>query len=92
MECNTATRISKRPCSVAMLCFLLVSGCAFHRTPDQVDDLLSQALRAAETHHEFELDAEAALLIDAISAVDGDYPGLRDLSGDLDPGAGVGIS
>ena len=83
--------VSRRLHTFALLSCLLLSACAFHRTPDQVEDLLAQAFRAAEKHQEFEMEAEAALLIDAISAVDGDYPGLHDLTGDIDPAARIGM-
>jgi hypothetical protein len=62
-----------------------------HRRPDQVEDLLAQAYRAAENHHEFDLDPEAAVLLAAIAAVDEGYPGLRDLEEDLQPAAGAGL-
>jgi hypothetical protein len=91
MEANSRMHESKRLPLVGVLCCLLLNACAFNRTPDQVEDLISQAFRAAEKHHEFQMDAEAALLMDAISAVDQDYPGLRDLTDDLDPGALEGM-
>lgn len=83
---------SKQRCPLVILCCLALSACAFNRHPDQVEDLLAQALRAAEKHREFEMDGEAALLIGAISAIDTDYPGLRDLTDDLDPAARVGMT
>lgn len=69
---------------------LLLTACAT-RTPDQVEDLLFQALRAAETHHEFDLDPEAAVLLDAIYAIDESFPGALDLEEDLDPAARLGM-
>jgi hypothetical protein len=82
---------SKRRCLLVILCCLVLSACAFNRHPDQVEDLLAQAFRAAEKHREFEMDGEAALLIGAISAIDTDYPGLQDLTDDLAPAARVGM-
>ncbi len=76
--------------AILTLCGLLASGCA-SRTPDQVEDLLFQALRAATTHHEYDLDPEALVLLDAMSEVDPDYPGLRELGEDLDASARLGV-
>jgi hypothetical protein len=72
------------------LCLALLSGCASPR-PDQVEDLLLRAYRAAETHHEFELDPEAAVLLDAVSFVDPEFRGLNELREDLDPNAWAGV-
>ncbi len=65
------------------VCALLLAACA-HRSPDRVEDLLSQAFQAAENHHEFELDPEAAILLRAIQGVDPHFPGVADLQEDLD--------
>ncbi len=83
--------LSKRYCPAATLCCLLASGCVTHRTPVQVDDLLAQALLAAVTHHEFDQDPEAAVLIDSIAEVDPSYPELRELNEDIDPMARIGL-
>lgn len=77
--------------ALALLATVLLSACATGR-PDQIDQLLGQAFRAAEAHYEFEQDPEAALLVDAIAAVDPSYPGLRELDEDLDPDARRGVS
>lgn len=77
--------------ALAMLATLLLSACASARKPDQIDELLGQALRAAEAHHEFELHPEAAVLVDAIAAVDPSYPGVRELDDDLDADARLGV-
>ena len=74
------------PWALCALC-LLIAGCSSLRKPDQVDSLLSQALRAAVAHHEFDLDPEASLLVDAIRSVDPDYPGVRELDEELEPGS-----
>jgi hypothetical protein len=83
---------SRRGRLIAVLCCLAVGACASQRRPDQVEDLLSQAYRSAEAHHEFDLDPEAAVLLDAITAVDEGYPGLRELDEDLDPAAREGMN
>ncbi len=75
----------------AILCLLLGTACASQRTPDQVEDLLGQAFRAAVAHHEFDLDPEAVVLLDSIAEVDPDYPGLEELTEDLDPLARLGV-
>lgn len=68
---------------VAVLGALLLAACASPRPPDQVDELLRQSLRAAEAHYEFDRLPEAAVLLEAILAVDADYPGARELESDL---------
>ena len=65
---------------------LLLAACA-NRPPDRIEELLSQALRAAESHHEFENDPEATVLVDAIHSVDPQFPGLLELRDELDPAA-----
>lgn len=72
------------------ICSLLVSACA-HRPADRIEDLLANALRAAENHHEFDLDPEAAVLLHAMRGVDPDFPGTAELYGDLDLDAIVGL-
>lgn len=67
------------------LAALALAACSSPRTPDQVDFLLAQALHAAASRHDGDMDAEAAILVQAIAAVDPDYPGLGGLNQDLDP-------
>jgi hypothetical protein len=65
---------------------LLLAACV-NRPPDRVEELLGQALRSAESHHEFDNEAEAVVLADAVYAVDPRFPGLLDLRDELDPDA-----
>ncbi len=73
-------------CALSAFVCLLQGACASGRTPQQVEDLLTDAVEAAWTLHESELDPEAAVLWNAISAVDRRYPGLSALERSLDPG------
>jgi hypothetical protein len=66
-------------------CFLLLGGCAVHQTPEQVNRMLLSALDVAQKHHEQGKDAEASTVINAITAVDQDLPGLRELDQNIDP-------
>jgi hypothetical protein len=50
-----------------------------------VEHLLSRGLAAARKHHASAQDAEAALMINAVAAIDDEYPGLEALRSDLDP-------
>ncbi len=74
-----------RTCALSAFVCLLQSACASVRTPQQVEDLLTDAVEAAWTLLESDLDPEAAVLCNAISAVDQRYPGLSDLERSLDP-------
>ncbi|MFQ5514036.1 MAG: hypothetical protein ACE5FG_06310 [Myxococcota bacterium] len=76
---------------LTLLVMLALGACISARRPDQVEELLGQALRAAEAHHEFELDPEAAVILDAIAEVDDGFPGLQELNEDLDPDARIGV-
>ena len=83
--------MSKSALTLLATCSLLLGACAHGRPPDRIEDLLSQAFQAAENHHEFDLDAEAAALLGAIAQVDPDFPGVQELSEDLDPDARAGM-
>lgn len=82
--------LAGKPRGVVLACALLLSACA-SRAPYQVEELLRQALRAAETHHEFDHDPEAAVLLEAIHAVDPAFPGARELEEDLAADAREGL-
>ena len=64
---------------------LLVSACATQRTPEQVDDLLSQTLEAAWLRHQGDMNGEAVILSHAVAAVDPDFTGLAELEEALGP-------
>jgi hypothetical protein len=74
--------------ALALSC-LLATACVSYRTPDAVDELLRRAVVAAEQSHRADLDAEAAVLLHAVRAVDPLYPGLRELEAQIDPGLRV---
>ncbi len=83
--------MSKSVLTLLATCSLLLGACAHGRPPDRIEDLLSQAFQAAENHHEFDLDPEAAALLGAIAQVDPDFPGVQELGEDLDPAARAGM-
>jgi hypothetical protein len=68
-----------------VVCAFFLSGCATHYTPDQIDDLLARTLQAAQARHDAGMDAEAAVITQAISGLDPSYPGLQDLALRIDP-------
>ena len=72
---------------VAVLCALLLPACASQRTPDQIEELLHQAMRAAEAHHEFDQDPEASVLLEAIRLVHPGFPEAGELETELEQGA-----
>jgi hypothetical protein len=87
---TTDRSLARKLRGIVLSCALLLSACA-SRAPYQVEELLRQALRAAETHHEFDQDPEAAVLLEAIHAVDPTFPGALELDEDLAAGARDGL-
>lgn len=73
------------------LCALLSGACVHEQSPERIGDLLSHTLLAAQNHHAYALDAEAAALLEAVAQVDPAYPGLEALREQLDPTATGGM-
>lgn len=64
---------------------LILSACATTRSPEAVESLLAQTIERAERRQDQGLDAEAFILLNAISRVRQDYPGLQDLRDRISP-------
>lgn len=70
---------------VSALVALLASACATPPSQDQINNLLSGALRAANLRADEGSTGEAAMLARAVQRVDPNYPGVRELSERLGP-------
>ncbi len=73
------------------ICSLVASACAPTRSPERVDYLLSRALSAAHAKQQAGMDAEAAVMLNAVASVDPSYPGLAELDAALDPAVRRGM-
>jgi hypothetical protein len=83
--------MSKLARPLLAICALWLVACVHERPPERIGDLLSHTLLAAQNHHDYALDSEAAALLEAITQVDASYPGLAELRAQLDPATTAGM-
>jgi len=69
--------------TLCLFALLPLAACTSPLTGAEVDVALHQTLAAARGHHEAGRDAEAARLLQAITQVDAEYPGLTDLDDEV---------